>query len=98
MHIKTTKNAYVYQLLAGDSNSSELATGGFNYIPPLSCYLPKKIDEIGFIQENYVVSNGNPGGYYIPTKLNIITEKGATIDVKRNGVSLSLTSANGPLM
>lgn len=97
LHIKTTKNAYVYQLLAGDSNSSELATGGFNYIPPLSCYLPKKIDEIGFIQENYVVSNGNPGGILdIPTKLNIITEKGATIDVKRNGVSLSLTSANGP--
>ncbi len=97
MHIKTTKNAYVYQLLAGDPNSSELATGGFNYIPPLSCYLPKKIDEIGLIQENYVVSNGNPGGRLdIPTKLNIITEKGATIDVKRNGVSLTLTSANGP--
>jgi len=97
MHVKTTKNVYVYQLLAGDPNSSEVATGGFNYIPPLSCYLPKKIDEIGAIQENYVVSNGNPGGILnIPTKLNIITEKGATIDVKRNGVSLNLTSANGP--
>ena len=97
MHVKTTKNAYVYQLLAGDSNSSELATGGFNYIPPLSCYLPKKIDEIGKIQENFVVSNGNLSGILnIPTKLNIITEKGATIEIKRDGVTLPLTSANGP--
>ncbi|MNK61763.1 hypothetical protein D3C87_809290 [compost metagenome] len=97
MHIKTTENAYVYQLLAGDPNSSELATGGFNYIPPLSCYLPKKIDEIGRIQENYVVSNGNPGGILnIPTKLNIITEKGATVEIKRNGATLPLTSSNGP--
>lgn len=97
MHIKTNKNVYVYQLLAGDSNSSELATGGFNYIPPLSCYLPKKIDEIGLIQENYIESNGNPlGRLNIPTKLNIITESGATIDVKSDGVSLPITAANGP--
>lgn len=97
MHIKTTKNAYVYQLLAGDPGSSELATGGFNYIPPLSCYLPKKIDEIGLIQENFVKSNGHTNGILnIPTKLNIITEKGATIDIKRNGISLPLTAANGP--
>lgn len=97
MHIKTTKNVYVYQLLAGDSGSSMVATGGFNYIPPLSCYLPKKIDEIGLIDENRVFIN-NLGDYRdnIPTKLNIITEKGATIDVKRNGVSLALTAANGP--
>ena len=97
MHIKTTKNAYVYQLLAGDPGDSELATGGFNYIPPLSCYLPKKIDEIGLIQENFVKSNGNAGGILnIPTKLNIITERGATVEIKRNGITLPLTSANGP--
>lgn len=97
MHIKTNKNVYVYQLLAGDPFASELATGGFNYIPPLSCYLPKKIDEIGLIQENFVKSNGHPSGLLdIPTKLNIITEKGATVEIKRNGVTLPLSSANGP--
>ncbi len=36
MFIKSTKNIYVYQLLAGANNSTgtEEATGGMNYIPP----------------------------------------------------------------
>ncbi|OWK74564.1 hypothetical protein CBW16_03925 [Flavobacteriaceae bacterium JJC] len=97
MRIQTNKNAYVYQLLAGDAGSSMVATGGFNYIPPLSCYLPIKIDEIGLIDENRVYIN-NIGGFRdkIPTKLNIITERGATVDVKRNGTSMVLSAANGP--
>lgn len=96
MHIKSTKNVYVYQLLAGDAGSSMVATGGFNYIPPLSCYLPKKIDEIGRIDENEYSSNGVSYSATVPTKLNIITEKGATIDVKRNGTSMVLSALNGP--
>jgi len=76
MYIRTTKNAYVYQLLAGDSVSgTEIATGGFNFIPALSCYLPKQINEIGFINENFVHSNANPTGILtVPTKLNLVTE------------------------
>lgn len=83
LYIKTTKNAYVYQILAGDSGSgNEVATGGFNFIPALNCYLPKQINELGFINENFVHSNGNPGGILnIPTKLNLITERGATVTV-----------------
>lgn len=93
MFIKTTKNVYLYQLLAGASNGTLEATGGFNYIPPLSCYLPKTIDEIGLINENYTVSNGSPAGLLnISTKLNIITEVGGVIKV--NGVSP--TAASGP--
>lgn len=86
LYIRTTKNAYVYQLLAGDSSGgSEVATGGFNFIPALSCYLPKQIDEIGLINENFVHSNANPSGILnIPTKLNLITERGAVVTV--NGV------------
>ena len=98
MLIKATKNVYVYQLLAGANSSegTEEATGGFNYIPPLNCYLPKKIDEIGKIEENEYSSNGVSYSLTVRTKLNIITERGASIDVKRNGVSLILNSTNGP--
>ena len=87
MYIRTTKNAYVYQLLAGDSVSgTEIATGGFNFIPALSCYLPKQINEIGFINENFVHSNANPTGILtVPTKLNLVTERGAVVTV--NGVA-----------
>lgn len=87
LYIKTSKNAYVYQILSGDSNTgNEVATGGFNFIPALNCYLPKQINELGFIDENFVHSNGNPLGILnIPTKLNLITERGATVTV--NGVN-----------
>ena len=83
LYIKTSKNAYVYQILAGDSNNgNEVATGGFNFIPALNCYLPKQINELGFIDENFVHSNGNPAGILnIPTKLNLITERGAFVTV-----------------
>ncbi len=98
MYLKTTENAYVFQLLAGTDGSNgtnQIATGGYNYIPPLSCYLPKKIDELGFISENEGYKDGN---YDLdsPTKLNIITEKGATIQVLRNGVNFPLTNIDGP--
>ena len=80
LYISTTQNAYVYQLLSGIDNST--ATGGFNFIPALNCYLPKQIDELGFIDENEVISANNPNGILsIPTKLNLITETGATVTV-----------------
>lgn len=87
LYIRTTKNAYVYQMLAGDSSTTgnEVATGGFNFIPGLNCYLPKQINEIGLINENFVHSNVNPSGILnIPTKLNLITERGAAVTV--NGI------------
>jgi gliding motility-associated-like protein len=84
MSISTTKNVYVYQLLAGVGRGSVYATGGFNFIPALSCFLPNKIDEIASINEiGYDVYNA---------KLNIISEKGATVKVNGN----VLSSLEGP--
>lgn len=81
LHIKTDKNVYVYQLLGGvESGNSPLATGGMNYIPPLNCYLPKKIDELSYISK----ISPYDSDYTFLTKLNIITEKGAVVKV--NGI------------
>ncbi|MCC2589668.1 gliding motility-associated C-terminal domain-containing protein [Chryseobacterium sp. MFBS3-17] len=87
LYISTSQNAYVYQLLSGiDSGGNSVATGGFNFIPALNCYLPKQIDELGLIDENEVYSNANPTGILnIPTKLNLITEVGAIVQI--NGVA-----------
>ena len=82
--------------MAGDALESMVATGGFNYIPPLSCYLPKKIDEIGKINENEYRSNGVFYSLTVPTKLNIITERNATVDIKRNGASITMLPSYGP--
>lgn len=97
LYLETSNNAYVYQLLAGvDNSANSVATGGFNFIPALNCYLPKKIDELGLIDENEVHSNGNPGGILnVPTKLNLVTEVGANVLV--NGLVPPATSGPFPM-
>ncbi|WP_312079371.1 T9SS type B sorting domain-containing protein [Chryseobacterium sp.] len=87
MGITANKNVYVYQLLAGASSGTEYATGGFNFIPPLSCFMPNKIDEIA--QINRI------GGSTYNTKLNIITQTGATVTL--NGGNLAATTGPYPV-
>jgi gliding motility-associated-like protein len=86
MGISSNNNIYVYQLLAGVSslNGNEYATGGMNFIPPLSCYMPNKVDEIGFINKI--------GSQTFNTRLNIITQTGAAVTLNGNPVA----AANGP--
>jgi len=87
MGISANKNIYVYQLLAGvsgNTGTNEYPTGGMNFIPPLSCFMPNKIDEIGFINKI--------GGQSYNTKLNIITQTGAAVTLNGNAIP----AANGP--
>ncbi|KQT31115.1 gliding motility protein [Chryseobacterium sp. Leaf405] len=87
MYVKTSKNAYVYQLLAGLATS--IATLGYNYIPPLNCFLPRKIDEISAIND----LNGSTNDI----KLNILTETGATVNYSVNGGAPTVpTATEGP--
>ncbi|TXF77210.1 T9SS type B sorting domain-containing protein [Chryseobacterium sp.] len=92
MFISTSKNVYLYQLVSVNNSS---ATCGFNYIPPLNCFLPRRIDEIGKVNEMPTGGGGasvKPSG--IQVKLNILTEAGAVVTV--NGVPP--TAAEGPFL
>ncbi|AYN01190.1 gliding motility-associated C-terminal domain-containing protein [Chryseobacterium sp. 3008163] len=95
MYINTSKNVYLYQLV---SVNNDTATCGFNYIPPLNCFLPRKIDEIGKVGE---MPTGTGGASVIPSgtvvKLNILTEAGATVTYTVNGgAPITPTAAQGP--
>lgn len=83
LYVKTTKNVYLYQLVGSGSGNN---TGGYNYIPPLNCYLPRKINEIGNINLMPNITS------QITLKLNILTEAGAVVTV--NGVNPN--AAQGP--
>lgn len=98
LYIKSNNPIYVYQFLAGATSSGgtpEFATGGMNFIPALSCYLPNSIDEIGFVEEMPYINGGFSFQNYANTKLNVITEKGATVTL--NGGALSSTMGPFPL-
>lgn len=88
MLVSTSKNVYLYQLV---SVNNQEATCGFNYIPPLNCFLPRKIDEIGKINEMPNITSA------ITLKLNIITEAGAVVTYSSNGgPATPPTPAQGP--
>ncbi len=72
MYIRTSKPAYVYQFLAGGSNE---ATQGMNFLGPLDCGLPKRIDIPSISQIGNTSYNGD---------IIAITQDGATLKVNGN--------------
>ncbi|KQS94336.1 gliding motility-associated C-terminal domain-containing protein [Chryseobacterium sp. Leaf394] len=96
IYVRTTKNAYLYQFVSGNSNTRN--NGGYNYIPPLNCFLPRKIEEIGKITEmpTSALGSGTPTSTFL-LKLNIITEAGATVTYSVDGgAPITPTAAQGP--
>ncbi|KQR93873.1 gliding motility protein [Chryseobacterium sp. Leaf180] len=98
--VRASKNVYLYQFVSGNSNARN--NGGYNYIPPLNCFLPKKIEQIGKVNEmpisvpappnpNNPPVSGQPTSTFL-LKLNIITEAGATVLVN----NVAPTAAEGP--
>ena len=79
LYINTSKNAYVYEFLAG-SSANEGASGGMNLIPALSCFLPSKIDELSNVDE---IPVSGYGGFFTNhnVKLNIIAQVGSDVYV-----------------
>lgn len=93
MLVTSSENVYVYQLVSVGTSS---ATGGFNFIPALNCFLPRKIDEIPKVNEMPTgtgTTSTVPSGTVI--KLNILTEVGATVTV--NGVAPTADQGPYPL-
>lgn len=74
MYIRTSKPAYLYQIVGGSSSD---ATSGLYFIPPLSCFWQNSVDSIPYINEIGTQTNFNGN-------LIIATEAGSTILI--NGV------------
>jgi gliding motility-associated-like protein len=89
MFIRTSKNTYVYHLIAGIDTSN--ATGSFNMIPPITCVQSNKINEIPMVDDLPRISNQVPLPL-LTTKLNVLTKKNAIITVNGN----PFTAAEGP--
>ena len=76
MFIKANKNIYMYQIIAGSTND---ATSGLNFIPPLSCFFQTNIDLIPDINK---IGNTSYSGELIG-----LTTTGSTLSI--NGVAVS---------
>lgn len=86
LYLKTSKPAYVYQIFAGDAEN-DIDTGSMNLIPPLSCLIPNKVDEISAVDESLVTNIF--GGIPNTVKLNIFTQKGADVLVNNSKANIS---------
>ena len=78
MYIESSQPVYLYQILAGSTND---ATSGLNFIPPLSCYWQKSVN---MIPQYNVIGNKS----FNNSGVIVVTEMGS--DIYING---SLTTA-----
>ncbi len=75
MYVKTSKNVFAYQSVGSSSQANQ----EMFFVPPLNCSTPNVVDNIPQIEQigsRTFLSNSG---------LNIVTEKGATVEVEING-------------
>lgn len=78
MFVQTSQPAYCYQSIAG---SSSTATGGMNFIPPISCGMPKTVDLIPDVNRigNKVLTGGVTVLTTVYSTLTVTDANGSTV-------------------
>jgi gliding motility-associated-like protein len=76
LYVRTSKNVFAYQSVGGSTQANQ----EMFFVPPLNCSTPNIVDNIPFIQTIGVRSFTTNSG------LNIVTEKGATVEIAINGI------------
>lgn len=85
MFIESDKPVYLYQILAGTTND---ATSGLNFIPPLSCYWQKSVD---LIPEFNKIGDFT----YSQSEIIIVTVNGSQVSINNNPITTSPQSVLG---
>jgi gliding motility-associated-like protein len=82
LYVRTTKNVFAYQSVGGVGTNGlqSQANQEMFFVPPLNCSTPNIVDNIPYIDRIGPILFNNRSG------LNIVTERGATMEISINGV------------
>ena len=86
MFVETSKNVYAYQCLSGGSN---VITVGLNFVAPVSCLLPDRLDNIPDITD--IAGTTVNGGV---TVIAAVNTPDANIQVSDGGGTVTLPASN----
>lgn len=84
LYVRTTQNVFAYQSIGGDNKP---ANQNLFFVPPLNCSTPNIVDNIPQIQ---AIGDVDYSG-----KLNIVTERGASVLINNNPVNASPVDVTG---
>ncbi|TCP22114.1 Ig-like protein group 2, partial [Tenacibaculum skagerrakense] len=87
MYVRTSKDAYAYQCLAGQTN--RIQTVGMNFIAPVNCLLPNSLEEIPQIQD-IASANSNISALTIVASVLI---NDADVQIFQNNVQITTPSS-----
>ncbi|CAL2087606.1 PKD-like domain-containing protein [Tenacibaculum sp. 190524A05c] len=88
MYVRTSKDAYAYQCLAGQTN--RIQTVGMNFIAPVNCLLPSVLQEIPQIQD---IANTNSNISALTLVVSTLVSD-ADIEIYQNGVQITTPTSS----